>query len=1686
MPLLIFFLLVLLGLTQGSSSLEAQDLRHWQSLQNRFAPLANYYLHTDRSLYEPDEDLFFRIYATERNLQGLKSGNLAVLRLYNPQGLILEEHYLWLKGGINEGKIHFNSDYAGGIYRLELSLPWAAGWSVMPAYVKEITLQKVQIPRVLLQVEYQRKAYGPRDTVEAELRLRDGKGQPLAGKGFEYEVNLHGEPYLKAQMNCDGEGKALIRFVLPSSLRNNNGILNIRLNHLGLQEALSRSLPLSLNNIDLQFLPEGGQALVGLTNHYAFKALNEWGKPADVAGLIRDSRGEVVAEFKSYHQGLGGVWLEPESGQVYWAELTEPKGNTQRFYLPTAMSFGANLQVMERDSESISLKLQATSQQALNLSLRIQDSVYFEAWYQVGPEAYWVNLALADLPQGVGQWTLTDVYGRPLATRLSFFHRLRQAKVEAWPSDWAYVLNPFEGQQTGNIEVKVANPLTQEALAGVRMSLALVREDNYSFADDKQGHILSALLLENELSGKIEEPNFFFHPTAPKADSALDYLLLTQGWRKYPWAELLNKSQYYWESRWAGLPRYQELNFSLEKIDNQVVSIENELGETELLSPIYSQGEAAYYLYSLAESPRFLHLNSPNQKRTYAFKTDALGQPFWAFDAKQSYHYLSLKGQIQNEKNRQALKHLVLRLEDSTGLVAGTALSDEKGHFCFEGLNPNMSYRLRVEREEGSFSFGKQKDNFNHSFLVSLKAMPDRDYPEWSIEPLFKPKYDYWRKQIDFVQEQADKQTDSLEAPVFVIQEIERLATRNINDVISTTAGVNRKDKSEQYNASGSRPRPSNAPSAKKKSAERSKSNDVYVDGARRIGESDKMTQWSLDDEESDMQMANVMGELESQLSFIEKETEEYRAEELKQETPFNQDLNPSPPKPYPGMAPPPPPPPPAPMMAQDEIVAFDPETFGFYEDKAKPSPQGGTSAHSYQWKINPNVFVDAFARPVQGSEAFQDAFDPKSLSRQKMAFNRELYAAINYQPQYFDDTYEAIAENRSKRFNTLAWDTLYTDEQGQAQAEFNLGHQAGSYRFILEGLSPQGLLLRYDTVFAIFAPVEIQAQIPSSLNQGDQAFARFSIQKRLKEKLYLQYNCPCLKLENKVQHIREQDTLLVFDLKLNSKNSKPRSNCKLQVKILNADGQCLSQYEQNISLQEEIFYAKLQLLGADRGVKTRVKLGKINKKSLQARFFTLNLSEQITQAITQLQNQNTVNFEQLCSQTYAHVLILLNQNNRLSNKQLEQHRQKALQGFEQLQAYINPQGQIGWFDAQSNYDLNLNAYALLLFRDMQQLGLIQALAYQNLENYFFKQVATELDKPQRNAALSYWIYALNYLSPQPLNYLNEEYFAKTNPEQSSPYTLALSYLSLKDKANNPSALGQSIEKTLIQQIEQGFKSKRTTEPTPFGSRGVYQDLETQALCLLALAESKKRPDLQSRLLAELRQNSSQYDNLGQTKIWILKALLARYQQNQAQPQTVSLYLNDKARASLQAGGGEQNINARRYLSRKKTHTIELRSDKAKDLSTEGFGFAMSWNSKKAPRSSAEAPVELLLSFAKQGKKNKQVGQVQHLRLALRNRTKTSQKQLVAIVPLPKGLSLQPKQLKDLQEQKRIDYYQIKDDKLHLYLAELGPKERRNLALDLRVEQAGYFKHRAACVYPLYQPNAVYWLALKGGLRIKS
>jgi hypothetical protein len=497
---------------------------------NSDRPEDRVYLQFDKPMYKPGETIWFSAFV--RNGADLKASiksEILHVELIDPKGNVSKKINLIAHKGKTNAEFEITKNMMGGIYKVKAYTNWQKNDNTF--FEKEIQVQKVVLPRLKMKLEFQRKAYGPGDNVIAKLDLNTLENLPLSDYNFEYVAMLNGEKILTKKLLTNQIGEAYVKFDLPKELNSSDGLLNVMIAYEGKTESISRSIPITLGNINLSFFPEGGDLVEGLETRIGFKALNEFGKPSDIEGVVKNSRGSVVASFTSFHNGMGAFNFEPKIGEEYQVFITNPKGIDKAYSLPESLKRGWVLNVANKEKDELVISVNSTENERMSIMCQVRGVDYFSREINVTRGSNEYKVPLEDFPVGVAQITLFDSRDIERAERLVFVNKDRKLNIEIKTNKEKYL--PRE-------KVKMTLRVTDERGLSVpaNLSMSVVDDKLLSFADDKTSTILTSLLLENDIKAKVEEPKFYFDPNEEKADEALNYLLMTDGWRRFTWEEV--------------------------------------------------------------------------------------------------------------------------------------------------------------------------------------------------------------------------------------------------------------------------------------------------------------------------------------------------------------------------------------------------------------------------------------------------------------------------------------------------------------------------------------------------------------------------------------------------------------------------------------------------------------------------------------------------------------------------------------------------------------------------------------------------------------------------------------------------------------------------------------------------------------------------------------------------------------------------------------------------------------------------------------------------------------------------------------------------------------------------------------------------------------------------------------------
>lgn len=508
---------------------------------NETLPEERLYLQFDKPMYEPGEDVWFSAHlVNSKEFLPSTQSDIVHVELINPKGSVEKTINLIAKNGKTSGDFKIDKEMVGGIYKVRAYTNWMKNTFVgeekdweKNIFEKEIQVQKVILPKLKMKLEFERKAFGAGDEVVAKLELNTNDNKALANYKIKFVSNIDGKKSIEKIDLTDEEGIKFIKFNLPKDLASNDGLLNVMIDYNGSTESVSRSIPIVLNKIDLALLPEGGELVTGLESNVAFKALNEFGKAADVEGVVLNSKNAVVSTFSSFHNGMGAFKFTPAANEKYSVKITKPEGINKVYEMPEVLARGYVLNIDNSKTSEITAKIKTTEQEQLSLVAQVRGHIYYSTAIDAKKGENTINISTANFPIGVAQITLFDAKGIERAERLTFTNPDKKLNVSIETDKEKYL-----PREKVKMTIKVKDEKGMPAPAN--LSVSVVNDQFLSFVNDKSGNILSQLLLENDLNAKVEEPSFYFDEKEEKATKALDLLLMTSGWRKFTWEKILS------------------------------------------------------------------------------------------------------------------------------------------------------------------------------------------------------------------------------------------------------------------------------------------------------------------------------------------------------------------------------------------------------------------------------------------------------------------------------------------------------------------------------------------------------------------------------------------------------------------------------------------------------------------------------------------------------------------------------------------------------------------------------------------------------------------------------------------------------------------------------------------------------------------------------------------------------------------------------------------------------------------------------------------------------------------------------------------------------------------------------------------------------------------------------------------
>ncbi|MEM1214628.1 MAG: MG2 domain-containing protein [Bacteroidota bacterium] len=679
--------------------------------------------------------------------------------------------------------------------------------------------------------------------------------------------------------------------------------------------------------------------------------------------------------------------------------------------------------------------------------------------------------------------------------------------------------------------------------------------------------------------------------------------------------------------------------------------------------------------------------------------------------------------------------------------------------------------------------------------------------------------------------------------------------------------------------------------------------------------------------------------------------------------------------------------------------------------------------------------------------------------------------------PQY--DQAAVRQRTSADKRQTLYWNPrVQTNKKGQASVRFFTNDNMTTFRTILAGVGRQGQLAYAESTFTTAPPLAIDLTVPNYATTGDQLRIPVTITNNRSRKISQQLT---------IQPLNDNtsglgSTPLSVELAAGESRVYP-----IALEVVGQKGEAgfvmSSQgrhWKVNQAAKFPIYRTGFPRQAATSGerLRTRYELP-INDAidgTVQAelRLFP-DLDGQLLAGEEAILRQPSGCFEQTSSSNYPNIMHLqyLEEHQKLDHTTRQQGWQKLQGGYDILTSYEVEGGGFSLWGQAPAIPV-LTAFGLLQFRDMNEVWpkVDPKLLPRTID---WLKRAYERGQEPRKVDAAYVLYALsatdNYCPAKDLQKVTQ--WAQST---STPYLLAIA-----------ARLNQQHDQTivareLVDQLLVIFQANKFTTPSdsPRFAHSVGHALATELTAwtvLAALECGYDKRDLDA-LVKHLQSKRMRGGSFGPTQatVMALQAILA-YERAYSRPKTegkVLVSINQEVADTLAYTQKSNGLLALSNLGRHLAdgnNSIEIRfADTQKPIP---YSLSATWQTGQLP-TPANAPFLLQTRVDQQ---EVSLGESVRYSVQLKNTTDEAAYAPMLLLSVPAGLQWDLQQLRELQASGQIDFYEIREPYLVIYLENLAAGEARFYDFDLVAVVPGQFRAPAASAYPYYRDEQKSWVA---------
>jgi hypothetical protein len=411
---LFFFLLstsVLLAQEDAADEIIFKQFRLRDSL---FASSSQLYLHTDKSIYTGNENIWFSAYLLKADRPLGEYNTLNVFLSHRITHEVVARGRFVMTQGLSAGNIFVADSFPSGDYNL-VAYTNVAGQERNPqVFQQQLSIRYAGTEPFSIEL----RDYLPSDSLRFLAKVTNKQLFNATGASFKYELLGDNKPVKSGNMIVTQYGEVPLAMPSDTLLRK----MDMQVTVTKEKNTLATKVPLSFlsNEISFRWFPESGDWIDGLSTRTHFEVTDRTGKAVAIKGQLLED-GVAVAKISAV-SGLGSVQITPHSDKVYTVVLENDKRKIVTARIPEVKPAGVVLTVNNAVvNDTLVIKLQSKNT-GNRFFILVHDyhEVFSFSPLQLNNSTALLRIPLDSMPVGLATVTVFDAALQPLAERAFF------------------------------------------------------------------------------------------------------------------------------------------------------------------------------------------------------------------------------------------------------------------------------------------------------------------------------------------------------------------------------------------------------------------------------------------------------------------------------------------------------------------------------------------------------------------------------------------------------------------------------------------------------------------------------------------------------------------------------------------------------------------------------------------------------------------------------------------------------------------------------------------------------------------------------------------------------------------------------------------------------------------------------------------------------------------------------------------------------------------------------------------------------------------------------------------------------------------------------------------------------------------------------------------------------------------